>query len=81
MCGALKIFEPVLRWVPFVTHWQLIGVLWLQPPILRALARLLSQMVPPMLQRTRREANSRTEAVEARTPRATHSTLLAWGRR
>ena len=49
MCGELNLLEPALRWVPFVTHWKLLAVLWLQLPFFRTATRLLSHIVPPML--------------------------------
>lgn len=54
MCGALRVLEPALRWVPFATHWQLLGVLWLQLPFFRTITRLLSYAVPPIFRQVTR---------------------------
>eukprot|EP00322_Chrysochromulina_rotalis_P001662 CAMPEP_0115857392 /NCGR_PEP_ID=MMETSP0287-20121206/15551_1 /TAXON_ID=412157 /ORGANISM="Chrysochromulina rotalis, Strain UIO044" /LENGTH=550 /DNA_ID=CAMNT_0003311609 /DNA_START=395 /DNA_END=2047 /DNA_ORIENTATION=- len=44
--GGIRAFQPVLAWVPFVTHLQLLAVLWLQLPIFRAVTRLLTLLLP-----------------------------------
>ena len=44
----MRLLQPVLAWVPLVTHIQLLLVLWLQLPIVRATARLLALMLPPI---------------------------------
>ena len=40
--GALWLLHPLLRWVPLLTHMQLIAVLWLQLPFFRAATRLMA---------------------------------------
>ena len=42
---ALRVFTPVLAWLPFVTHIQLLLVLWLQLPFFRGAARILGTVV------------------------------------
>jgi hypothetical protein len=66
LCGAVRVLQPALLWLPFMTHCQLLAVLWLQLPIFRALTRLLSQLVPPLLRL--RSATNRDDV--ARAPRA-----------
>ena len=80
LCGALRVLQPALRWVPFVTHWQLLAVLWLQLPIFRGATRLLAQLVPPMLRLragVRRDASTClvTDASPARTDAPYHHRL------
>lgn len=70
LCGLLRLLQPTLRWVPFVTHWKVLAVLWLQLPIIRAATRLaapaLRVLVPPML----KFGHSRIVAAPERAPRA-----------
>ena len=40
--GGLWAFQPLLSWVPFMVHIQLLGVLWLQLPFFRAATRVLA---------------------------------------
>ena len=47
----LRLLQPALRWVPFVTHWKVLAVLWLQvtyflPPT-SYLLLLTSYLLPP----------------------------------
>lgn len=48
LLAALRVFEPLLRWIPFVTHAKLLFVLWLQLPVLRALTRMASALLPAL---------------------------------
>jgi len=61
--AAVRIFEPVLAWVPFVTHMRLLAVLWLQLPIFRAATRLLALLLA-LLRVARRRGVGGTEADE-----------------
>ena len=82
-CGALSVLEPALRWVPFMTHWKLLAVLWLQLPFFRTATRLLSHAVPPMLRQVARAPAPApappSEAGDTPRPNAVYSTRL--GRR
>ena len=66
----MKLFEPALAWVPFVTHLQLLAVLWLQLPVVRAVTRLLSHLVPPLFRawRNRAAAAAASDADPGSTP-------------
>ena len=83
LCGALNVLEPALRWVPFMTHWQLLAVLWLQVPFLRTATRLLSHLVPPVLsQMVRSPTPPATERIaETSRPNAVYSEALMDSRR
>lgn len=66
--GAVRALAPVLAWVPFVSHLQLLAVLWLQLPIVRAATRLLAPLVP-LLRASRRKGLS-DDSFAVRQPRA-----------
>ena len=58
LCGARNVLEPALRWVPFMTHWQLLAVLWLQvcamcTPHMHALHPAPCTLHPHVCQRAR----------------------------
>lgn len=42
---ALRVFSPVLEWMPLMTHIKLLLVLWIQLPAFRGATRLLTSMV------------------------------------
>ena len=73
LCGALRLLQPALRWVPFVTHMQLLAVLWLQLPIFRSATRVLALLVRTMRAlrpRARPAAADEQQPTSARAPRA-----------
>jgi hypothetical protein len=73
MRGAIHLCQPVFQWLPFVTHGQLLFVLWLQLPILRSTTRLLSWVLPSWRLFS---ARSRTERV-SHGPKGKHSPFLS----
>ena len=77
-CGARRVLLPALRWVPFMTHWQLLAVLWLQLPFFRTLTRLLSHLIPPILRQVvgAPAAAEVEEISESSRPNATYSARL-----
>ena len=77
-CGARRVLLPALRWVPFMTHWQLLAVLWLQLPFFRTLTRLLSHLIPPILRQVvgAPAAVEVEEISESSRPNATYSARL-----
>ena len=63
LCFALHSFHPFLRWVPFMTHVQILVVLWFQLPIVQAATHLLTSLLWPLLQaRLRARAPAAGEA-------------------
>ena len=79
LCGALRLVEPALRWVPFVTHLQLFAVLWLQLPFFRTifagLRRLARLAIPSGRGGTPDEV--RVSEEEVTRPNALYSSRLA----
>ena len=79
LCGALRLVEPALRWVPFVTHLQLFAVLWLQLPFFRTifagLRRLARLAIPSGSGGTPDEV--RVSEEEVTRPNALYSSRLA----
>ena len=55
--------------MPFLTHWQLLAVLWLQLPFFRTLTRLLSHTLPPIFRQVASSTPTAAPAAAARTGR------------
>ena len=70
LCAAIRVLQPILNWVPFVTHLQLLTVLWLQLPFLRAATQVFTQLLSPLQRSGARSAANEGEGEAARAPRA-----------
>ena len=60
-CSVLHFLQPLLQWVPFMTHLQIIAIMWMQLPIFRSATRLVLPLLPSILSLRSRAPASHNE--------------------